>query len=56
MAYYYHEPEPFRYRLGAFVVAARSVTYMLKKESSKFEDFGWYDEWVLRAKDGFRSR
>jgi hypothetical protein len=51
MAHYYHEPEPFRYRLGAFVVAARSVTYMLQKESSKFEDFGWYDEWVLRAKD-----
>jgi hypothetical protein len=50
MAHYYHEPEPFRYRLGAFVVAARSVTYMLQKESSKFDDFGWYDEWVSRAK------
>jgi len=50
MAYYYHEPEPFRYRLGAFVVAAHSVTYMLQTEKSKFDDFGWYDEWVLRAK------
>jgi hypothetical protein len=51
MAYYYHEPEPFRYRLGAFVVAARGVTYMLQTEKSKFTDFGWYDEWVLRAKN-----
>ena len=51
MAQYYHEPEPFRYRLGAFVVAARSVTYMLQKESSAFNDFGWYEEWVLRTKN-----
>jgi len=50
MAHWYHEPEPFRYRLGAFVVAARSVTYMLQKEGSKLGDFGWYDEWVARAK------
>ena len=50
MAHYYHEPELFRYRLGAYVVAARGVTYMLQKESSKIDDFRWYDEWVLRAK------
>jgi len=51
MAHYYHEPEPFRYRLGAFVVAARSVTYMLQKEKDKFDDFEWYEKWVLRAKN-----
>ena len=27
MANYYHEPEPFRYSFGAWIQAARSVTY-----------------------------
>lgn len=51
MAYYYHEPEPFRYRLGAFIQAARSVTYMLQKEKAVFDNFDWYVEWVEKAKD-----
>lgn len=46
----YHEPDPFRYCLGAFVQAARSVTYMLQKEKSAFEDFNWYAEWVRASK------
>jgi hypothetical protein len=50
MAYYYHEPEPFRYRLGAFLQAARNVTFMLQKEKEVFADFGWYSEWVLKVK------
>ena len=31
MARYYHEPEPFRYAFGAFVQAARNVTFVLQK-------------------------
>jgi hypothetical protein len=50
MAHYYHEPEPFRYRLGAFVHAARSVTLMLQKEKGEFEAFDWYISWSRAAK------
>ena len=50
MARWYHEPEPLRYRIGAFIQAARSVTFMLKKERHAFDDLVWYDEWVQRAK------
>ncbi len=51
MAEWYHEPDPFRYRLGAFAQAARSVTLMLQKEKAAFADFGWYEvNWVPRAK------
>lgn len=46
----YHEPDPFRYSLGAFLVAARSVTLMLQKEQDAFKDFGWYREWADQAK------
>ncbi len=51
LARWYHEPEPFRYRLGAFIQSARSVTFMLQSEKSAFQDFTWYGEWVARAKD-----
>lgn len=51
MARWYHEPEPFRYRLGAFIQAARSVTFMLQTEKAVFTEFGWYEEWVSRAKE-----
>ena len=50
MARNYHEPEPFRYSLGAFVQAARNVTWVLQKEKRVFEDFSWYEEWAARAK------
>jgi len=50
MAHWYHEPEPFRYSLGAFIQAARSVTFMLQTEKAAFAEFNWYDEWVSRAK------
>jgi hypothetical protein len=50
MARNYHEPEPFRYRLGAFIQAARSVTFMLQKEKQLFKDFSWYKSWVEKAK------
>lgn len=49
MARNYHEPTPFRYSLGAFIQAARSVTFMLQKERAAFEDFGWYQLWVKQA-------
>jgi hypothetical protein len=29
MARWYHEPQEFRYALGAFIQAARNVTFML---------------------------
>jgi hypothetical protein len=51
MARNYHEPEPFRYSLGAFIQAARGVTFMLQKEKAAFKDFSWYDKWVEEAKD-----
>lgn len=50
MARYYHEPEPFRYSLGAFLQAARNVTFMLQKEQHVYADFSWYTEWRERAK------
>ncbi len=40
------EPEPFRYRIGAYVQAARSVTFMLQKEHAVFADIGWYARWA----------
>jgi hypothetical protein len=36
--------------LGAFIQAARSVTYMLQKESSVFKDLNWYKKWAEKAK------
>ena len=50
MARWYHEPEPLRYRIGAYIQAARSVTFMLQRERSAFGDFGWYEAWVEKAK------
>jgi hypothetical protein len=50
MAKMYHEPSAFRWRLGAFLGAARSVTFMLQAEKSQFEDFSWYEAWQATAK------
>lgn len=50
MARNYHEPDPFRYSLGAFIQAARSVTFMLQSEKAAFADFEWYDMWRQEAK------
>jgi hypothetical protein len=49
MARNYHEPDQFRYSLGAFVQAGRSVTFMLQKEKHVFADFSWYQSWVEKA-------
>lgn len=50
MAGSYHEPDPFRYRLGAFAQAARSVSLMLQTEKAVFDDFGFYEKgWAVRA-------
>lgn len=51
MARTYHEPDEFRYDLGAFIQAARNVTFMLQKEQAVFSDFAWYGEWINKAKD-----
>lgn len=50
MARWYHEPQEFRYALGAFLHAARSLTYMLQNEKGAFRDFGWYGAWANAAK------
>jgi len=47
----YHEPDPFRWSIGAFVQAARSITFMLQKEKSVFPEFGWYEEWASKARE-----
>lgn len=49
MAEWYHEPDLFRYRLGAFAQAARSVTLMLQTEKAIFDDFAFYENWVAKA-------
>ncbi len=50
MAELYHEPDPFRYRLGAFAQAARSVTLMLQKEKTAFGNFDFYEKgWVAKV-------
>ncbi len=51
MAAFYHEPRPFRYAFGAWIQAARSVTFLLQKEKKAFPGFDWYEEWVERAKE-----
>lgn len=51
VARWYHEPDQFRYGLGAFIQAARSLTFMLQTEKAVFKDFGWYDQWVAAAKN-----
>lgn len=46
----YHEPDPLRYSLNAFIQGSRNVTFMLKSERSVFKDFSWYEsEWVVHA-------
>ena len=51
MAEMYHEPDPFRWRLGAFAQAARSVSFMLQTEKAAFKDFDWYEiDWVGKMK------
>ena len=39
----YHEPDPLRYSLGAFIQASRNVTFMLQSEKRIFKDFDWYE-------------
>lgn len=51
MARNYHEPDPFRYSLGAFIQAGRSVSFMLQKERAVFNNFDWYQSWVEEAKN-----
>ncbi|MGA8490134.1 MAG: ATP-binding protein, partial [Terriglobales bacterium] len=39
------------YCLGAFLQAARNVSWVLQKEKGVFTDFSWYDEWREKAKN-----
>jgi hypothetical protein len=50
MARNYHEPNEFRWSLGAFLQAARSVTFMLQTEKGSFRDFDWYTDWQTKAR------
>ena len=46
----YHEPNEFRWSLGAFIQAARSMTFMLQAEHRSFKDFTWYADWQSKAR------
>lgn len=50
MARNYHEPNQFRWSLGAFLQSARSTTFMLQAERESFKDFDWYAEWQSKAR------
>ena len=50
MARNYHEPNQFRYSLGALVQAGRSVSFMLQKEKHVFADVRWYQSWFEYSK------
>src|ERR1039457_7241249 len=50
MARNYHEHNGFRWSLGAFIQAARSMTFMLQAEKGSFKDFGWYEQWQSEAR------
>lgn len=56
MARWYHEPEPFRYRLGAFIQAARNVTFMLQTEKKRSQiSTGTLSGWLARRAIRFFS-
>jgi len=41
----YHDPDPFRYKLNAFLQALRSVTLFLQREGASIPSFAvWYEE------------
>ncbi len=47
----FHEPEPFRWNLNAFLQALRSVTLMLQTELTHREGFtDWYSPWQKQMK------
>jgi len=47
----YHEPDPFRWNLNAFLQALRSVTFMLQSELKHQGGFDkWYQPWRERMK------
>jgi hypothetical protein len=48
----YHEPEPFRWNLNAFLQALRSITLMLQKELSSRDGF---EEWYKPHQDAMRA-
>jgi hypothetical protein len=50
MAKAYQEPSYFRWSLGAFIQAARNVTWMIQSEKAIFDDFTWYEEWQAQAR------
>lgn len=53
----YHEPPYLRWSFGAFIQAARSVTWMLRSEKSGFNDFeSWYAPWQQRASENPKLR
>jgi hypothetical protein len=46
MVDHYHDPDPFRYSLSAFLQAARNVTFILQSEMTGTNGFGGF--WVER--------
>lgn len=52
MADQYHEPPYFRWSFGAFITAARSLTFMLQSEKANLQDFDqWYGAWQDNARE-----
>jgi hypothetical protein len=57
MVDHYHQPDPFRYSLSAFLQAARNVTFALQKElsgSSGFEEFWEERQTEMKADSDLR--
>src|SRR5713226_6900550 len=52
MVHTYHEPEPLRWNLNAFLQALRSVTFVIKKE---FSDLGIKDDWYKKEQEWMRA-
>ncbi len=52
MVHTYHEPEPLRWNLNAFLQALRSVTFVMRKE---FTDFGIKDDWYNKEQEWMRA-
>lgn len=51
MARNYHEPKQLRWNLGAFIQAARNLTWILQAEKHLFDDFSWYEQWRSQAEE-----
>lgn len=52
MVHTYHEPEPLRWNLNAFVQALRSVTFVMQKES---KNLGIKEDWYQKERESMKA-